>query len=100
MNYINTPKTINFSDLKEKNFSLSPWLYSNIKKPIKSYLLNDFLITKLTSDFLGKEISRKSYIDKSTHFYLVSRAMTEESYTLVKYSQSEIPMIPAKFKKI
>ena len=30
MNYINTPKTINFSDLKEKNFSLSPWLYSNI----------------------------------------------------------------------
>ena len=74
MNYINTPKTINFSDLKEKNFSLSPWLYSNIKKPIKSYLLNDFLITKLTSDFLGKEISRKSYIDKSTYFYLVSRA--------------------------
>ena len=84
---------------KKKAFS-SPWLYSSVKKPIKSYLLNDFLITKLTSDFLGKEISRKSYIDKSTHFYLVSRAMTEESYTLVKYSQSEIPMIPAKFKNL
>lgn len=100
MNYINTPKKINFSDLKEKSFSLSPWLYSSVKKPKKSFLLNDFLITKLTSDFLGKEISRKSYIDKSTHFYLVSRAMTEENFTLVKYSQSEIPMIPAKFKNL
>ncbi len=100
MNYINVPKRINFSDLKEKSFSLSPWLYSNIKTPVKSCLLNDFLVTKLTSNFLGKEISRKSYIDKSTHFYLVSRAMNEESYTLVKYSQSEIPMIPTKFKDL
>lgn len=100
MNYINAPKRISFSDLKEKSFSLSPWLYSNIKTPEKSCLLNDFLVTKLTSNFLGKEISRKSYIDKSTHFYLVSRAMNEESYTLVKYSQSEIPMIPTKFKDL
>jgi hypothetical protein len=100
MNYINAPKRINFSDLKEKSFSFSPWLYSNIKTPVKSCLLNDFLVTKLTSNFLGKEISRKSYIDKSTHFYLVSRAMNEESYTLVKYSQSEIPMIPTKFKDL
>jgi type I restriction enzyme S subunit len=101
MENIATPKIIYSNDLKNKNYSLSPWLYSKVNiynKNIKK--LSEILDDDLTTKYLGKEISRKSYINNSDYYFLTTRALNEDFFTLDKYSQSEIPMNPKKFKKL
>lgn len=100
MKFIKFQSLIKSSELIKKKYSLSPWLYSYVPTPNKSKKLNDYLSEELTTKFLGKEIQRKSYIKKSSHYYLVTRAMSEKKFTLYKYNQSEIPMLPSKFKNL
>ena len=101
MENIATPKIIYSNDLKNKNYSLSPWLYSKVNiynKNIKK--LSEILDDDLTTKYLGKEISRKSYINNSDYYFLTTRALNEDFFTLDKYSQSEIPMNPKNLKNL
>lgn len=70
MENIVIPKIIYSNDLKNKNYSLSPWLYSKVSiynKNIKK--LSEILDDDLTTKYLGKEISRKSYINNSDYYF-------------------------------
>lgn len=99
--YVNAPDCISFTDCQKNNFKLSPSLYAkfamknNCSKPVF-----EFLSRKLSNSDLGIEIGSLSYIDKSTHYFLRTKALQEHSFIPQISRESALSMRPADFENM
>ncbi|MBQ5971437.1 MAG: hypothetical protein IJL45_03400 [Prevotella sp.] len=92
--YAHIPRTVKFQDLK--NNILSSSMYRSVdfggKKTIK---IKNLLERQLNKSSLGKEIGSAAYIKKSSHYFIRTQCLNENSYTLIP--EKGQPMLPQEF---
>lgn len=99
--YVKSPDCISFKECKKNNFKLSSSLYTKFTmKNNHSKPVSEFLSRKLTNSDLGTEIGSLSYIDKSTHYFLRTKALQEHSLIPQIARESALPMRPADFENM
>lgn len=97
--YVKAPNSISFKDCQNNNFKLSASLYKKLTMKNKHFKpVSDFLSRELTRRDLGTEIGSLSYIDKSTHYFLRTKALQEHSFIPEITSESALPMRPVDFE--
>lgn len=96
--YVKAPECITYSECKKKNSTLSSSRYIQLQIKNKNVReLRTFLIKKLSNEDLGSEIGSLSYVKKSTHYFLRTKALQDSSFIPVITSESALPMIPKDF---
>lgn len=79
--YIDTPNSISYEDIKNKEFNLSSSQYKKLVMPNQSFLfVRDFLSRKLQRKDLGVEVGSLSYIDKSPNKFIRTKALQPHFY--------------------
>lgn len=80
-NYIHTPKTISYRDIVDGGFSLSSSQHKKFEIPNQNCkLVRDFLTRDLARKDLGMEVGSINYIEKSSHYFLRTKALQAHSY--------------------
>lgn len=93
--YIRTPTAIYLNDITERNFSLSSLQYKKFDIKNKNCRsVRDFLSRNLTRKDLGTEVGSINYIDKSTHFFLRTKALQAHSYLPEISNETVLPIMP------
>lgn len=99
--YIHTPKTISYNDILNRNFSLSSSQYKIFEINNKNCILvRDFLMRNLNRKDLGIEVGSMNYIDKSTHYFLRTKALQSHSYLPEISKETSLPIMPDSFIKM
>ena len=99
--YVKSPDVITFQDCVNKNYNLSASLFTKlIMKNTNCLKVSDFLTKKLSIKDLGSEIGSTSYIDKSTYFFMRTKALQKNSFIPEITSESVLPMKPKDFIKM
>lgn len=99
--YVKAPNNISFKDCQNNNFKLSASLYKKLTMKNKHFKpVSDFFSRDLTRRDLGTEIGSLSYIDKSTHYFLRTKALQEHSFIPEITSESALPMRPVDFENM
>src|SRR5690625_1866563 len=94
MKVIETPKSITFQDLVNRN-SLSPSNYQHLNLKNKNIkVLKDLVETPVEG---GKEVGSKEYIPKSNKFFIRTSAFQSQSLLLDKKPGSVLPIRPQVF---
>lgn len=96
--FVNAPKSISFSILKNRNWVLSPSMHktlnianSNVKQ------LSSFLYESLNNSHLGIEVGSVNYIEDSSHFFLKTKALQDFSFIPQFTEDSLTPIFPQSF---
>jgi len=101
MKYIKVPNEIDFSELKNKNFSLSSAQYKQIIMKNDNFItVRDFFIRPLTRRDLGREVGSVSYINQSPYYFLRTKALQSDSFLPDITKESVIPILPKMFEKM
>lgn len=96
--YVKAPDVISFKDCVNKNYNLSSSLFTKlIISNTNNLPVSSFLTRKLENRDLGCEIGSLSYIDKSTHYFLRTKALQENSFIPDITGESALPMRPTDF---
>lgn len=96
--YVKSPEFVTYQESIDKNYNLSSSLFTKLVMKNKNYLtVSDFLSKKLDNSDLGSEIGSLSYIDKSSHYFLRTKALQEYSFIPDITSESALPMRPTEF---
>lgn len=96
--YVKSPEFVTYQESIDKNYNLSSSLFTKLVMKNKNYLtVSDFLLKKLDNSDLGSEIGSLSYIDKSSHYFLRTKALQEYSFIPDITSESALPMRPTEF---
>lgn len=96
--YIKTPTSISFSQIVEKEFTLSSSQYMDLVMPNENYLyVRDFLSRPLQRKDLGVEVGSLNYIGKSTHYFLRTKALQSHSFLPEITSETALPIMPNSF---
>ena len=99
--YLNTPETISFNEIAEKDFSLSAPQYKTLLIKNKNCLyVRDFLNRDLTNSDLGNEVGSLNYIRKSTHFFLRTKALQKYTFLPEINSETTRPIYPKVFQQM
>lgn len=94
-NYIKIPTTISFSNIIEKDFTLSSSQYMDLVMSNKNFLyVRSFLSRSLQKKELGFEVGSLNYIRKSTHYFLRTKALQQYSYLPEITSETALPIMP------
>lgn len=79
--YIITPETISFSEIANKDFSLSAPQYKTLLIKNKNFLfVRDFLERNLIKSDLGTEIGSLNYIRRSHKYFLRTKALQSHTF--------------------
>ena len=96
--YIQTPESISFETISEKEFTLSSSQYMDLILPNKNYkFVGDFLSRPLKRVDLGNEIGSINYIKESPFYFLRTKALQELSFLPEITSESALPVMPNAF---
>ena len=96
--FVNTPNSISFSILKNRNWVLSPSVYKTLNISNANVRpLSSFLCEPLNNSHLGIEVGSANYIEKSTHFFLKTKAFQNFSCVPQFTSDSLTPIFPQSF---
>lgn len=96
--FVRTPQSISFNDIANKDFVLSSSQYMDVIIPNKNLIeVRDFLDRKLNRKDLGLEVGSLSYIQKSTHFFMRTKALQSHSFLPDITSESVLPILPQSF---
>jgi type I restriction enzyme S subunit len=96
--FIRTPQSISFNDIANKDFTLSSSQYMDVIIPNPNLIeVRDFLDRKLTRKDLGVEVGSLSYIQKSTHYFMRTKALQSHSFLPDISSESVLPILPRTF---
>jgi hypothetical protein len=96
--YIRTPISISFNSIVEKNYTLSSSQYMDLIMPNSNFkYVRDFLSRKLQRKDLGQEVGSLSYIGKSTHFFIRTKALQSYSFLPEITSETALPVLPDMF---
>lgn len=99
--YINTPLTISFNEIKEKNFSLSAPQYKTLLIKNKNCReVRDFLTRDLKRRDLGVEVGSINYIEKSPKYFLRTKALQKYSFLPEINPETAIPIYPKVFQQM
>lgn len=96
--YVKTPKSISFTHIVEKEYTLSSSQYMDLIMPNRNYLyVKDFLDRPLQRKDLGVEIGSLNYIGQSTHYFLRTKALQSHTFLPEVSSETALPMMPQYF---
>ncbi|MBE9589133.1 MULTISPECIES: restriction endonuclease subunit S [Moraxella] len=99
--YITTKHHISLSEMIDKNYSFSSSQYRDLNIKNDNFLyVRDFLSRDLKRSDLGLEVGSISYIERSTHYFLRTKALQAHSFLPEITSETAIPIIPSNFKKM
>lgn len=99
--YVKTPTAISFSDIVEKEFTLSSSQYMDLVMPNENFLyVKDFLSRPLQRKDLGVEVGSLNYIGKSTHYFLRTKALQQHSFLPEITGETALPIIPNCFVRM
>ncbi len=100
-NYIHTPKTISYRDIVDGGFSLSSSQHKKFEIPNQNCkLVRDFLTRDLARKDLGMEVGSINYIEKSSHYFLRTKALQAHSYLPEISPETALPIMPSSFVKM
>ena len=100
-NYIHTPKTISYRDIVDCGFSLSSSQHKKFEIPNQNCkLVRDFLTRDLARKDLGMEVGSINYIEKSSHYFLRTKALQAHSYLPEISPETALPIMPSSFVKM
>lgn len=93
--YVKTPTAISFSNIVEKDFTLSSSQYMDLIMSNENFLyVRDFLSRPLQRKDLGVEVGSLNYIGKSTHYFLRTKALQQHSFLPEITSETALPIMP------
>lgn len=96
--YITTKNLISFNEILVKGCSLSSSQYKDLSVKNENFLyVRDFLSRELNRKDLGEEVGSMSYIERSTHYFLRTKALQEHSFLPEITSETAIPILPSSF---
>lgn len=99
--YVKTPTSISFSEIVEKDFTLSSSQYMNLVMPNENFLyVRDFLSRPLQRKDLGVEVGSLNYIGKSTHYFIRTKALQQHTFLPEVTSETALPIMPNCFVKM
>lgn len=99
--YVKTPTAISFSDIVEKEFTLSSSQYMDLVMPNENFLyVKDFLSRPLQRKDLGVEVGSLNYIGKSTHYFLRTKALQQHSFLPEITGETALPIMPGCFVRM
>ncbi|NLL28942.1 MAG: restriction endonuclease subunit S [Bacteroidales bacterium] len=99
--YVKTPTAISFSHIVEKDFTLSSSQYMDLVLPNENFLfVRDFLSRPLQRKDLGVEVGSLNYIEKSTHYFLRTKALQQHTFLPEVTSETVLPIMPNSFVKM
>ena len=99
--YIKTPVTITYDEVKNNNYSLSAQQYKTLLIKNNNLLeVRDFLTRELKRSDLGKEVGSINYIDKSTKYFLRTKALQKHSFLPEINSETAKPILPKVFEQM
>lgn len=99
--YLNTPETITFNEIVEKDFSLSAPQYKTLLiKNTNCLFVKDFLERKLVRSDLGNEVGSLNYIAKSSKYFLRTKALQKHSFLPEINSETTRPIYPKVFSQM
>lgn len=86
---------------KDKNFSLSSTRYETIDIKNKcEKKVRELLVDELSDVYRGKEVGSKKYVEKSSNFFIRTKALKAYSYVIELDKQNTLPIIPGSFKNM
>lgn len=92
--------SIDLKSILGNKFNLSPTLYQSVYiKNKNKFMLKDLLERNIKPSDKGQEVGSKNYITESTHYFIRTKALQEESFLLVENKESVIPINPKAFLK-
>lgn len=96
--YVKAPDVISFKDCVNKNYNLSSSLFTKlIISNTNNLPVSSFLTRELENRDLGCEIGSLSYTDRSTHYFLRTKALQKNSFIPDITGESALPMRPVDF---
>ena len=96
--YIKVPKSVSYSSIKDKDFTLSPSQYKTLEIPNSNFrYVRDFLVRPLNNKDLGTEIGSLNYISRSTHYFLRTKALQPHSFLPEITKETALPIMPSSF---
>lgn len=99
--YLNTPETISFNEIAEKDFSLSAPQYKTLLiKNNNCSFVRDFLSRDLHNSDLGNEVGSLNYIGESTHHFLRTKALQKYTFLPEINSETTRPIYPKVFQQM
>lgn len=99
MNYIDIPIYTTLNEIVKNNYTLSATQYKSLQIKNKNIVpLKEFLVEELEKKYLGKEVGSESYIEKSSYYFIKTKALQRESYLLDITGDSIRCITPHNFK--
>ena len=96
--YVRTPDIVSYNEVVNSQYKLSSSLFLKLVIPnANSKKLAYFLSRKLDRTDLGVEVGSLSYIDKSSKYFLRTKALQDYSYILELNSETMLPILPKDF---
>lgn len=97
--YIIVPRTLNIKEIKDKDFALSPSLFTRVEiknKNVKA--VRNLLDRDLNSKDKGFEVGSKAYISKSKYFFIRTKALQPTSFLPNYDKEIIVPILPQSSK--
>jgi len=99
--YVKTPTSISFSHIVEKDFTLSSSLFKDLVIPNENNIfVRDFLCRPLQRKDLGIEVGSINYIERSTHYFLRTKALQPHSFLPEISNETALPIMPNSFVRM
>lgn len=99
--YLNTPETISYNEIAEKEFSLSAPQYKTLLIKNKNCLfVRDFMSRNLHNTDLGNEVGSLNYIGQSTHYFLRTKALQKHTFLPEINAETTRPIYPKVFQQM
>lgn len=99
--YVKTPTAISFTEIVEKDFTLSSSQYMDLVMPNENFLfVRNFLSRPLQRKDLGVEVGSLNYIGKSTHYFLRTKALQPHTFLPEITSETALSIMPNCFVKM
>lgn len=96
--YVRTPDIVSYNEVVNSQYKLSSSLFLKLVIPnANSKKLAYFLSRKLDRTDLGVEVGSLSYIDKSSKYFLRTKALQDYSYIPELNSETMLPILPKDF---
>jgi len=96
--YVRTPDIVSYNEVVNSQYKLSSSLFLKLVIPnAHSKKLAYFLSRKLDRTDLGVEVGSLSYIDKSSKYFLRTKALQDYSYIPELNSETMLPILPKDF---
>lgn len=94
--YAQLPKIITYSSINESILSSGTYRSVSFKEGVITKKLKTVLKEKLGKSYLGQEVGTSAYIKSSSHFFIRTQSLSENSFTI--NVDDALPILPQEFK--